>query len=540
MPKVVVGSGPIRQIYRPSTGVGAYVISGSEAYFINADWKVTLLGSVALGRNNIASIVDNGILLVFVDGSQFGWTFPIRSSTFTLGSATIAAAGANFQVGDTFLLAGGTFSQAAGGTVLSVGAGGAVTGIQLPAPNGVYSVPPGNPIGLQSTSGSGTGLTLNGVFGPGGWTQIVDPTGLFVGADKVDVIDTFIVFNIPGGQTFGATLSNQVTPFNGLNFAGKSGYPDPLKTLVVNRHELILFGIFKSEPWYDSGNAFFPFAELPGAYIEHGIAAIYSVATQDIATYWLAQNLQGEGIVLRYRGYITTRISNHALEYAIRQMILTVGVDDAIGYTYQFDGHVFYVLHFPRGNQTWVWDESVGEPDLGWHQEAWTDPADGSLNRHRGNCAAFVNGVNVCGDWENGTIYQMDPNTYTDTVNESKGPMSCVRTFPHIGAASAPNGQLVEYGGRRMNYRAFVADFEVGDSTVDFPAQTLSLRFSDNRGKTWSENLQQSAGAEGDYAVQPVWRNLGMARYRVFELSHSIDGPATLNGAWVDVAIEGT
>lgn len=390
------------------------------------------------------------------------------------------------------------------------------------------------------------GLLVDG--STGGWTwqvgsgtspnfqSFVDSSGLFAGADRVDTIDTFVIWNMPGTQLFGSTLSNELT-IDPTYFAGKSDYPDILQTLIVNRHEFLLVGSLKSEAWYDAGNALFPFAELPGAYIEHGTTAKYSVASQDISVYWLSQNLQGQGLVLRYRGYTTTRISNHAIEYAIRQMALTVGVSDAIGYCYQLDGHVFYVLHFPAGNQTWVFDESIGNPIDAWHQEAWTD-SNGQLNRHRGNCHAFLYGRNVVGDWQNGTIYEMDHNYYNDEVGGSVGPITCIRTFPQIGAGQLPNGQLVEYEGRHMVVKAFRADFEGG--IVPENQNLISLRLSIDRGRTFGDPELQTTGRAGEFEAQPIWRSFGSIRYPVFELSHSIAGPAALNGAWVETDMAGS
>ncbi len=387
--------------------------------------------------------------------------------------------------------------------------------------------------------GSSNGWTSN-LISPYSFAQIVDPTGTFTGADKVDFMDTFFLFNQPRTQFFGSSLSNSLT-FDPLYIAGKTDYADNLMTLFVNRHELLLLGALKSEIWYDAGNPLFPFAELPGAYIEHGVAAIYSPASQDISVYWLSRNLQGQGMVMRQRGYQTTDISNYALGEAVRKMWKTVGISDAIGFTFQQGNHVFYVLTFPAGNQTWVWDESIGDPLLGWSQWAWTNPADGSLNRHRAAGAAFINGVNACIDWENGTIYEMDMDTYTDEVNGQKGPISCIRTFPHIGTGvDERTGQLMEYDGRRMQVHAFIADFEVGTAEPLDTPQQLSLRWSTNRGRTWGNPVMISAGEQGEYDIQPIWRNLGISRYPLFELSHSINGPAAMNGAWIDVKILGT
>lgn len=372
--------------------------------------------------------------------------------------------------------------------------------------------------------------------------QISDPTGSFAGADKVDYIDTYILWNQPNSPFFGSTESNQIMPFNPLFIAGKTDYPDNLETLYVNRHEIILFGQVKSELWYDAGLYPLPFAELPGTFIEHGVYAKYSVASQDIATYFLARNLQGTGMVLRFRGYITDRISNHALEWAIKQMNETVGTSDAIGFTYQFDGHVFYVLTFPAGDQTWVYDAAVDDPHMAWHQETWTD-GNGIQHRVRAMCHGLINDTNCFGDWQNNTIYQPDMDTYTDTVGGTVYPLTCVRSFPHIGQARAAGGNtMVEIDGRRLQFSGFRADIEcgLGPQGIDgLPAQ-VSLRWSDDRGRTFGSEVLQSSGQPGEYLTQPQWLGLGIARDRIFELSHSINGPAAINGAWIDCEVLGT
>lgn len=390
---------------------------------------------------------------------------------------------------------------------------------------------------LVVVDGSANGFTadlLTNAFGP-----IVDTTGTFQGARKVDYLDTFLVFGpVPpnsGSNQFISSTSNLVQ-FNALFVGGKTDYPDPLATLIVNRHELLLIGELKSEIWYDAGNPQLPFAELPGAFIEHGTPAPYSVASSDISVFWLGQDLQGDGVVFRQRGYLTTRISNHALEYALRQIKKAGGLlSDCVGYTYQQDGHYFYVMNFPSGDQTWVFDDSVGDPMLAWHQRCWAD-LDGSLHRDRVQCGAFAYGRNWGLDWQDGTIFELDPEYYFDDHQGISYPVQYIRTFPHVGKGLDENGQMIEADGRQVQYHGFMLDIEAGT----IPPQgallpEVTVRYSDDRGRTYSGSVLLQLGPEGAYLTWPTLKGgLGIARDRMWEVQWAGDGATALNGAWID------
>lgn len=397
---------------------------------------------------------------------------------------------------------------------------------------------------LVDGSPNGWIMNLDGSgFGP-----FNDPTGLFQGADRVDTIDTFVISNQAGGGTneWISTLSNSMT-YDPTYFAFKSAYPDPLQTLIVNHHNIFLVGLLKTEIWFNAGLSTFPFMMIQGAYYEHGTAAKYSVASNDISVFFLGNDLQGQGVVWRIGGgdqYSARRISNHALEYQIRKMNQTVGTTDAIGYCYQEDGHFYYVLTFPAGDQTWVYDDSIGASPLGtdaaWHQECWTDPETGILHRHRAMSHAMINGWHTVGDWQDGTIYVMDPTIYTDTVNNVTCPCTYIRTFPHIGTGEIEIGiwgrRPVPADGHRIEFHNFMLDLECGNApqTIAGEAPTVILRYSDDRGRTYSSDVLQTGGNPGEYLTWPTWKGLGIARDRVFEVEYAFQGEAALNGAWIE------
>lgn len=369
-------------------------------------------------------------------------------------------------------------------------------------------------------------------------TTIVDPTGTFTGTIKFDNLDGYVVWVIPATQDFGSTYDNEIV-FDGTYFAAKNGYPDLLVSLYVNRHELILFGSLKSEIWYDAGNPLFPFALLPGAYIEHGLLAPYSLASIDTSVFWLGQDLNGIGFVFQQTGYTTKKISNYAISYAINQMKRAgANLSDAIGYCYTLEGHAFYVLTFVSGDQTWVFDLTLEDPELAWHQRGWTD-VNGIIHRERANCYGFINGEPVVGDWENGDLLILDNDFYFDDVAGTSGPVSYIRTLPLAQAGMNEQEQLALADGKTLRVNRFTVDLEPGNGPLDInglPPQ-VRLRWSFNRGKTWGQSVGQSTGEIGKYDTEPRFTPLGVGRFPLLEVSYSFAGPCALNGGWLDVSI---
>lgn len=340
-------------------------------------------------------------------------------------------------------------------------------------------------------------------------------SGSFYGADRVQFIDTFFVFNRPGTNQFYISGSMDTT-FDPLDIAAKSGSADDIQSIVSLRRELWLIGELTTEIWANTGAPDFPFEELKGTFIEHGCCAKYSVASQDASVFWLSQDREGNGIVIRTQGYEAKRVSTHAIEAEIQAYDR---IDDAIGFCYQIQGHSFYDLCFPTADVTWSYELKTGQ----WHQKAFTD-TNGQLRRHRANCATFAYGVNVVGDWQNGQIYKFDPNVYTDNGTQ----ITRIRTFPHM-----------MNDGNRVRYQSFIADISVGDYTLsDNPL--MSLRWSDDRGKSFGNPVLQSMGHTGEYLASIQWNRLGYARDRIFEISWSAAVPSSLNGAFVDMSPEAT
>jgi hypothetical protein len=398
--------------------------------------------------------------------------------------------------------------------------------------------------------------------------QIADAD--FPGAGSVGYLDGYFVFNEPNSQKFWVTSLLDGNSIDPLDFASAEGYPDNVVALIVDHREIFLFGNTSVEVWYDAGTPDFPLARIQGAFMEVGCEAAYSVAKLDNSVFWLGSDARGRGIVYRANGYTPARISTNAVEYAFQSY---GNIADAIGYTYQQDGHPFYVLIFPLAGATWVYDVSTQL----WHERAGFN--NGKFVRHRSNCQMSFNDEIVVGDYEDGRVYAFDLDVYADDNKTQKwlrswralptGQNNLKRTAHHslqldaetgvglnlypaydsedlatesgsIIVAEFVQGYLVTQAGDQLvteandgneplvtqvqpinDYNGYALETNAYPEAPGYNPQVM-LRWSDDAGHTWSNEHWNSMGKIGAYGSRTIWRRLGMTtkiRDRVYEVS---------------------
>lgn len=84
-----------------------------------------------------------------------------------------------------------------------------------------------------------------------------------------------------------------------------------------------------------------------------------------------------------------------------------------------------------------------------------------------------------------------------------------------------------------LTHRRLEVLAEVGIGTVTDPV--LTLRFSDDGGKTWQNELAQSLGNLGNYQTRLVWEKLGQSLARQYEIVCTDAMPVRLIDAYVEV-----
>jgi hypothetical protein len=362
--------------------------------------------------------------------------------------------------------------------------------------------------------------------------QITDPD--FPGAVTVGYLDGYFVFNEPNSQRIWVTALLDGTSIDPLDFASAEGSPDGLVAVNVDHREAWLFGTDSVEVWYDVGGTDFPLQRIQGAFNEIGCVAAFSIAKLDNSLFWLGTDARGQGIVYKANGYTGQRVSTHAIEYAIAQY---GNISDALAYTYQQEGHGFYVLTFPSANATWVYDAAT----QAWHERAGL--FNGAFTRHRSNCQCNFGGETVVGDFENGNIYTFDLDVYSDNGQAQKwlrswralptGQNNLKRTAHHslqldaetgVGLSSLTTDQNIFLITENFNLLITESSDRIvaGVEQVPTPAPQVMLRWSDDGGHTWSSEHWTSMGRIGEYGHRTIWRRLGMTlklRDRVYEVS---------------------
>lgn len=346
-------------------------------------------------------------------------------------------------------------------------------------------------------------------------TQISDPD--FYGADRVDYIDGYFIFNRPGTEQFYIS-SLGGTDFDALDFASAEGAPDNIVTLIVDHRQLLIFGSESGEMFEDTGNADFPFQRSGGVFIEQGCASKHGVTKIDNTVFWIGSNKAGSGIIWRLDGTRPVRVSTHAIEFAIQNYST---LSDCIAYAYQQEGHSFVVFIFPTAGATWVYDASTNL----WHERSYLNPATGTYGRHRSNCHAFFGGLHVVGDWENGKLYALDLDYFTDNGD----PLARIRVEPHVFDG--------DY--KRLLEGRLQIDFEAGVGTQTgqgFDPQAL-YDHSDDGGHTWKPTRSTGIGRVGQYSKRAIWRRNGMFRDRVRRITVTDPVRVILIGASADIQV---
>lgn len=328
--------------------------------------------------------------------------------------------------------------------------------------------------------------------------------GDWVGASQVDTVDNYIAYNEPNTRKWAVT--DLGSPFSTTFLYGlKDSSPDNLVALIVDHRQVYLLGEVTTEVWINVGSVIpglitFPFQRVAGTASQNGCGAPFSVARFAETFMFLGRDTLGTATIGMMKGYEYQRVSNHAVENSL----VGYNVSDARAWSFQIEGHEFYVISFPQIDLTWVYDLTTGQ----WFKWLYWNAPQAVYERHRAQCGIAFANKTIVGDYENGKIYRLDFDAYTDNGN----PIRRLRRAPHITTDL-----------QRQYFEEFQIQFQpgVGLTTGQGDNPQAMLRWSSDGGSTWSNEHWVGIGRQGNYTNRAIWRRLGWSRDRIFEVAVS-------------------
>jgi hypothetical protein len=350
---------------------------------------------------------------------------------------------------------------------------------------------------------------------------------------QAGICDDFFLLTIQNSKEFYVSAPLDATDWVTNGSAIVSVFPDNIVSMLVFQRQVWFFSDTQSVVYYDSGNIF-PFDVNPNAFIEAGSAAENSPAIFNNSIAWLGSDARGAGKVWLANGYTPTRISNHAIEFAIQSYSK---ISDAVGFSYQDQGHEFYALYFPTPSVMWLYDAMTGM----WHQRGYWVESVGQFRAAHYQNHIFAFGKHLVGDWQSANVYQMAIPSSNGAggynfVTDAGNPIRRVRRAPHISREQKWqfHTELQIYLETGLGPLPPLVD---GSGKARDPQ--LMLSWSDDGGHNWSSEYVLNCGQSGQFDARVRALRLGRARDRVYQIAMSDPIPWRVIDGYLQV-VDGT
>lgn len=371
-------------------------------------------------------------------------------------------------------------------------------------------------LGVISTLGTITGSTevsmaSNGIniaiqdpegdsyfYTPGTTTLELNNSAVFLSFGQAETVafkDGYYVYNTSAKIFSGsAKTTNDGKNFTATDFADAEISPDEIVKVHNSHNELQVMGEWTTEKFSTTATSGFPFERIGegGAMVQKGCAARNSVI--DFAgTYAFLGGGKDEkpSVYLMYSQPI--KISTAAIDQMIHKNAESV-ISNATAFSYSSKGNNFYVLTV--GNNTFVYDFDAstlaGSPV--WHERQTGVTNGEGFQVWRARHGLKVDGEIQVADDRSGKIGRIDSGVYTEYGDRIE---KFFTTKPFIADGDPIFSREVE----------LEIESGVGDGTTDDPQ--IRFDYSDNGGKTFSNEVSRSMGKVGEYKERLRWSRLG-------------------------------
>ena len=323
--------------------------------------------------------------------------------------------------------------------------------------------------------------------------QITDPD--WPGAVWLGYLDGYFIIFEPNTGKFYITANRDPSSIDALDFASDERYPDDLVTGIVDHGEAIFFGTESFSGYYNSGATDFPITKIQSA--DGEVGCLCPRGPQKIGNSVFFPGSTGK--VYQMDGYVPRVISTPVVE----QAIANATDRNFIGLVWEEPGHSFYGLKC--NDFAFIYDISSG---LWWR----ADSHGYDTWRWAGVFRAYERWI--VADDETGALGYLSADTFTEFGDTLR--VEC--TSPPVGQ----DNMLIKHSRVEL-----VFEQGVGLVTGQGSDPQVMLQFSDDGGRTWSNERWRSMGRIGEYKTRTIWLRNGKSRDRIYR--YSISDPVRRN-----------
>lgn len=378
--------------------------------------------------------------------------------------------------------------------------------------NDLYEIPAGTDRGdLTTTTGAvrfcDNGIVMLIVDGSDGYVYTLATNSIATISDpnfpanptSCAFHDGYFIVTESGSDTFYLSQLNDSTDWTPVSSAVEESSGDNLTAVLSTGDGIVLIGVRTTVPWYNTGNASFPFERISGAQMKVGCNDPFTIAQMGKTIFMVGIAEGGAPGVWMIEGGASKKVSTPYVDTNIFNGVTYgfVGQDNL--------GHRFYQVNAVL--TSWVYDIDQG---IWWEKSS--DVSGSHTTNRITHAVQNSSGILTAFDGINGKVYQI-----LSSVNTEDG--TAIRRIKDFG----PIGD----GSTLLFHRRIEILLEIDhDSSASY---TLSgvLSWSDDGGLTFSSGFTLSkaitSGTTGQ-TVRLYANRLGSSRKRIYRWTMA--GPA--------------
>ena len=328
--------------------------------------------------------------------------------------------------------------------------------------------------------------------------QVTDTDYTDLNATTVTFVDGYFIFSSFDGSQFFLSGLNDPSSYSALDRSTAEERPDPIVSVFAYNNLLHVAGTETTEKYNNRGGGVsFPFQRITGASNSIGCYARYTPIEYGDAYAFIGGGKNEGAQVYLLSGGQPQAFSTPSIDTEL-QKFNDAELAQAFSFVWQQNGQslIAFTINSDRvTDRTFCFNMTSGE---------WFELKSGT-SAFRGKSVTKIYNKFLVGDSSNKVGYFDDVHTdYGDTIFREK--------------ASQP---FLSADGDDYRLGRIEAWFEAGTGDAATSPQVM-MDFSDDLGKTWSNETWRGIGKVGQYGVRAQWRKQGLVnRNRVYRFKAS-------------------